>query len=89
VILGGSPSHCQRMVSESRTIAMTCTSTQETPLSPSFAIQFLLWMLIAASLIAVVSTRLRIPYTVAWFWAVHTSKWRYRKSISTFFLLSV
>ena len=34
-------------------------------MSPSFAIQFLLWMLIAASLIAVVSARLRIPYTVA------------------------
>jgi CPA1 family monovalent cation:H+ antiporter len=37
----------------------------ETCVSPSFAIQFLLWMLIAASLIAVVSARLRIPYTVA------------------------
>ena len=34
-------------------------------MSPNFAIQFLLWMLIAASLIAVVSARLRIPYTVA------------------------
>lgn len=31
----------------------------------SSAIEFLIWLLIAASLIAVVATRLRIPYTVA------------------------
>src|SRR5512146_844295 len=34
-------------------------------MSTNFAIEFLIWVLIAASVIAVVAARLRIPYTVA------------------------
>lgn len=34
-------------------------------MSTNFAIEFLIWILIAASVIAVVAARLRIPYTVA------------------------
>ena len=34
-------------------------------MTPSFTIEFILWLLIAASLIAVISARLKIPYTVA------------------------
>jgi monovalent cation:H+ antiporter, CPA1 family len=34
-------------------------------MTTNFAIQFLIWLLIAASIIAVVAQRLRIPYTVA------------------------
>jgi CPA1 family monovalent cation:H+ antiporter len=34
-------------------------------MTPSSAIEFLIWLLIAASIIAVVANRLRIPYTVA------------------------
>jgi len=34
-------------------------------MTPTSAIEFLMWLLIAASLIAVLATRLRIPYTVA------------------------
>ncbi len=34
-------------------------------MSPNHAVEFLIWMLIAASIIAVIATRLRIPYTVA------------------------
>lgn len=34
-------------------------------MTPKFTIEFILWLLIAASLIAVISERLRIPYTVA------------------------
>jgi monovalent cation:H+ antiporter, CPA1 family len=34
-------------------------------MTPTSAIDFLIWLLIAASLIAIVATRLRIPYTVA------------------------
>jgi CPA1 family monovalent cation:H+ antiporter len=34
-------------------------------MTTNFTVEFLLWMLIAASLIAVLSARLRIPYTVA------------------------
>jgi Na+:H+ antiporter len=34
-------------------------------MSPTTAIEFLIWLLIAASLIAVIATRIRIPYTVA------------------------
>jgi CPA1 family monovalent cation:H+ antiporter len=34
-------------------------------MTPTSAIEFLIWLLIAASLIAVLATRLRIPYTVA------------------------
>jgi Na+:H+ antiporter len=33
--------------------------------TPTFTIEFILWLLIAASLIAVISDRLKIPYTVA------------------------
>jgi monovalent cation:H+ antiporter, CPA1 family len=35
------------------------------PMSTNVAVEFLIWMLIAASAIAVVANRLRIPYTVA------------------------
>ncbi len=34
-------------------------------MSPSHAVEYLIWILIAASIIAVVAARLRIPYTVA------------------------
>jgi len=34
-------------------------------MKPSSAIQFLIWLLIVASVIAVVASRIRIPYTVA------------------------
>jgi CPA1 family monovalent cation:H+ antiporter len=34
-------------------------------MTTNFAVEFLIWMLIAASVIAVVAARLRIPYTVA------------------------
>ncbi len=34
-------------------------------MTPTSAMEFLIWLLIAASLIAVLATRLRIPYTVA------------------------
>ena len=34
-------------------------------MTPSSTIEFLIWMLIAASLIAVLAARLRVPYTVA------------------------
>ncbi|HUI44269.1 MAG TPA: cation:proton antiporter, partial [Terriglobia bacterium] len=34
-------------------------------MTPNTAIEFLVWLLIAASVIAVVASRLRIPYTVA------------------------
>lgn len=34
-------------------------------MSTNVAVEFLIWMLIAASAIAVVADRLRIPYTVA------------------------
>src|SRR5215831_15125403 len=34
-------------------------------MTPSSAIQFLIWLLIVASVIAVVASRFRIPYTVA------------------------
>jgi len=34
-------------------------------MTPSFTIEFILWLLIAASLIAVISARAKIPYTVA------------------------
>ena len=34
-------------------------------MSPSHAIEYLIWTLIAASVIAVMAARLRIPYTVA------------------------
>src|SRR5215831_8994909 len=34
-------------------------------MTPSSAIQFLIWLLIVASVIAVVASRIRIPYTVA------------------------
>ena len=34
-------------------------------MTPTSAIEFLIWLLIAASLIAVLATRLRMPYTVA------------------------
>ena len=34
-------------------------------MTPSLTIEFLLWLLIAASIIAVIAARLRIPYTVA------------------------
>ncbi|MGH9743227.1 MAG: cation:proton antiporter, partial [Candidatus Acidiferrum sp.] len=34
-------------------------------MTPTSAIEFLIWLLIAASIIAVLATRLRIPYTVA------------------------
>jgi len=34
-------------------------------MTPNTAVEFLIWLLIAASVIAVVSNRLRIPYTVA------------------------
>jgi Na+:H+ antiporter len=34
-------------------------------MTPSTAIEFLLWLLLAASVIAVIATRLRVPYTVA------------------------
>jgi Na+:H+ antiporter len=34
-------------------------------MSTNFAVEFLIWMLIAASVIAVIAARLRIPYTVA------------------------
>jgi Na+:H+ antiporter len=33
--------------------------------SPSFVVEFLLWLLLAASVVAVVSHRFRVPYTVA------------------------
>jgi len=34
-------------------------------MTPSSTIEFLIWLLIAASIIAVIAARLRIPYTVA------------------------
>ncbi|MGC2466384.1 MAG: cation:proton antiporter, partial [Candidatus Acidiferrum sp.] len=34
-------------------------------MTPTSAIEFLIWLLIAASIIAVLATRFRIPYTVA------------------------
>ena len=34
-------------------------------MTPSSTIEFLVWLLIAASIIAVIAARLRIPYTVA------------------------
>ena len=34
-------------------------------MTASSTIEFLIWMMIAASLIAVLASRLRIPYTVA------------------------
>ena len=34
-------------------------------MTPGSAIEFLIWLLIAASIIAVIAARLRIPYTVA------------------------
>ncbi len=34
-------------------------------MSPSYVVEYLIWMLIAASIIAVMAARLRIPYTVA------------------------
>ena len=34
-------------------------------MTPNSAIEFLVWLLIVASVIAVVASRLRIPYTVA------------------------
>ena len=34
-------------------------------MTTNFAVEFLMWLLIAASLIAVLAARLRIPYTVA------------------------
>ena len=34
-------------------------------MTPSVAVEFLIWLLIAASIIAVIAARLRIPYTVA------------------------
>jgi CPA1 family monovalent cation:H+ antiporter len=37
----------------------------EIKMTPTSAIEFLIWLLIAASLIAVLATRFRIPYTVA------------------------
>src|ERR1700730_7857811 len=38
---------------------------QRREMTPTSAIEFLIWLLIAASLIAVLATRLRMPYTVA------------------------
>jgi monovalent cation:H+ antiporter, CPA1 family len=35
------------------------------PMTPTSAIEFLMWLLIAASVIAVLATRFRVPYTVA------------------------
>ncbi len=34
-------------------------------MTPSSIIEFLIWLLIAASIIAVIAARMRIPYTVA------------------------
>ena len=34
-------------------------------MTTNFAVEFLMWVLIAASVIAVLAARLRIPYTVA------------------------
>jgi CPA1 family monovalent cation:H+ antiporter len=34
-------------------------------MTPNSAIEFLIWLLIVASVIAVVASRLKIPYTVA------------------------
>jgi CPA1 family monovalent cation:H+ antiporter len=34
-------------------------------MTPSLAVEFLIWLLIAASIIAVIAARIRIPYTVA------------------------
>jgi NhaP-type Na+/H+ or K+/H+ antiporter len=34
-------------------------------MSPNYAVEFMIWILIAASAIAVPALRLRIPYTVA------------------------
>jgi Kef-type K+ transport system membrane component KefB len=34
-------------------------------MTPSSTIEFLIWLLIAASIIAVIAARIRIPYTVA------------------------
>jgi NhaP-type Na+/H+ or K+/H+ antiporter len=34
-------------------------------MTPNLAVEFLIWLLIAASVIAVIAARLRVPYTVA------------------------
>jgi CPA1 family monovalent cation:H+ antiporter len=34
-------------------------------MTPSLAVELLIWLLIAASIIAVIVARIRIPYTVA------------------------
>lgn len=39
--------------------------SQLKPMSPALAVEFLLWLLIAAAVIAILAQRLRIPYTVA------------------------
>src|ERR1700740_3503926 len=50
-----------------------------TGMTTNFAVEFLIWLLIAASIIAVVAGRPRIPYTVGlglggiFFWSIHLS----------------